>query len=75
MKNFADRLSCLFDYQRFEKNKELQRIINDVENRYDSGAVLLMESELSFAAGGKDVERQIKDKNKTDEQSFNGQNL
>ena len=63
MGKFESKLSSLFDYQRFERNKDLQRIINDVERRYDAGAVLLTESELSFAAGGKTI-----DKIKTEEE-------
>ncbi|MBO7676851.1 MAG: hypothetical protein J6S49_05000 [Erysipelotrichaceae bacterium] len=62
MKDFDRKLSNLFDYQRFERNKDLQRIINDVEHRYDSSAVLLTEAELSFAAGGRDVDRTLTDK-------------
>lgn len=57
MGKIESRLSRLFDYQRFERNKDLQRVINDVESRYDRGAVLLTESELSFAAGGRTVDK------------------
>ena len=62
MKNFEKKLSNLFDYQRFSKNKDLQRIINGVESRYESGSVLLSESELSFVAGGQYVEEEDKNK-------------
>ena len=57
MGNFESKLSNLFDYQRFERNKDLQRVINNVEKRYDTGAVLLTEAELSFAAGGKTLDK------------------
>ncbi|MBR3251344.1 MAG: hypothetical protein IKF80_06520 [Erysipelotrichaceae bacterium] len=57
MENFERKLSGLFDYQRFERNRDLQRIINNVEQRYDTGAVLLTEAELSFAAGGKNLDK------------------
>lgn len=57
MGKFENKLSNLFDYQRFERNKDLQRVINNVERKYDSGAVLLTEAELSFAAGGKTIDK------------------
>ncbi len=57
MGKFENKLSNLFDYQRFERNKDLQRIINNVQERYDTGAVLLSEAELSFAAGGKTLDK------------------
>ena len=57
MGNFEKKLNNLFDYQRFERNKDLQRFINDVEKRYDTGAVLLTEAELSFAAGGRTLDK------------------
>ena len=57
MGNFEKKLNNLFDYQRFERNKDLQRFINDVEKRYDTGAVLLTEAELSFAAGGRTIDK------------------
>ena len=61
MKDFEKKLTNLFDYQRFTKNKELQRLINDVNSRYEAGAVLLNESDLSFVAGGRQLD-QIKKK-------------
>ena len=57
MGKFENKLTSLFDYQRFERNKDLQRVINNVEKRYDTGAVLLTEAELSFAAGGKTLDK------------------
>ena len=63
MKDFEKKLTNLFDYQRFTKNKELQRLINDVNSRYETGAVLLNESDLSFVAGGRQLD-QIKKKEK-----------
>ena len=46
----------LFDYQRFEKNKDLQKIINDIEDRYPENE-LLGDYQLSFVAGGKEEEK------------------
>lgn len=57
MGKFENKLSNLFDYQRFERNKDLQRIINNVQERYDTEAVLLSEAELSFAVGGKTLDK------------------
>ena len=76
MKDFENRLKNLFDYQRFEKNKELQRIINGVLDRHDSSAVLLTDSQLSFAAGGKVMDRNLEKKNEDDDKKpFDGSNL
>ena len=49
------KLKKLFDYQRYEKNKDLQHIINDVENRFPE-EVMINDYELSFVAGGKNVD-------------------
>ena len=65
MGKFENKLASLFDYQRFERNRELQRVINNVESRYDHSAVLLTETELSFAAGGRTI-----DKIKTEEEKI-----
>ena len=51
----------LFDYQRFESNDHLNRLINDTVNR-DSG-VTLSESELMMvAAAGEKKPKEDKDK-------------
>ena len=45
------KLSTLFDYQRFEKNPELQKLIDDVENKYSVTKLSDDELELLSAAG------------------------
>lgn len=58
------KLNKLFDFQKFEKNKDLQRIINDVEERYSESEVI-GDYQLSFVAGGKKLDERIKiDKDK-----------
>ena len=58
------KLNKLFDFQKFEKNKDLQRIINDVEERYSESEVI-GDYQLSFVAGGKKLAERIKiDKDK-----------
>jgi len=52
-------LSRLFDFQRFEKNKDLQRIINEVEDSYER--TFLADSELSLVAGGKEIQEDKKE--------------
>ena len=63
MKKTENRLYKLFDYQRFEREKKLQSLINDVGHRYD-GDLVLADSDLSFATGGKQEEKK---KDKPDE--------
>ena len=45
-----NKLKKLFDYQRFEQNEKLEKLIHETENRYASG---LSDDDLSFvnAAG------------------------
>ena len=51
----------LFDYQRFESNDHLNRLINDTVNRYSG--VTLSESELRMvAAAGEKKPKEDKDK-------------
>jgi len=50
------KLLKLFDYQRFEKEKSLQRVINEVEQKYDNEIVALADVSLSFAAGGRRID-------------------
>lgn len=46
-------LKELFDFQRFEKNQELQSVIDKVESKYPEGIVLsLRDEDLEMAAGG-----------------------
>lgn len=50
-------LSRLFDYQKYEKNSRLEKIINSVENRYPDDLQPLSEDILGKlnAAGSVDV--------------------
>ena len=50
------KLLKLFDYQRFEKEKSLQRVINEVEQKYDNEIVALADVSLSFASGGRKID-------------------
>ncbi len=46
-------LSELFDFQRFEKNPELQTVIDGVTEKYAHGGVWsLADEDLAMAAGG-----------------------
>ena len=45
------KLSKLFDYQRFEGNKELQGVIDTVRAKYQTREVSLDELEMVSAAG------------------------
>ena len=57
MKNIENKLRLLFDYQRFDKNKELSKMIKETNEKYEnSGVLLLDEASLSFASGGKKEE-------------------
>ena len=60
MEKIANKLLRLFDYQRFDRQKKLQSLIEDVKQRYDDACVLT-DSDLSFALGGKQEEKK-KDK-------------
>ena len=53
-------LEKLFDFQRYERNKDLKMIIDEVENAYQE--VSLSETELSFVAGGVKQEEVKEDK-------------
>ena len=53
------KLKKLFDYQRFSNNKELQKMINDTEERYPE-KVAIADEVLNFAFGGrKEVDEKI----------------
>lgn len=62
------KLQRLFDYQRYEGNKELKRITSQVEQKYDNAYELVSEEALSFVAGG----RQIEEKPKKDPEETDG---
>lgn len=54
-------LKSLFNYQRFESNDHLNRLINDTVNRYSG--VTLSESELMMvAAAGEEKPKEDKEK-------------
>ena len=56
-----DKVRRLFDYQRFAKNRELQKIITDTQSRFDEAAVYLEDESLSLAYGGRHLEESVKD--------------
>ena len=66
MEKIENKLFRLFDYQRFDREKKLQSLINDVKERYDDSH-LLTDSALSFALGGKQEEKK---KEKLDEDQY-----
>ena len=46
-------LAELFDFQRFEKNEDLQDVIDSVQAKYESRKLFFLEDEqLDMAAGG-----------------------
>lgn len=56
-----DKLRKLFDFQRFAKNRELQKIITDTQSRFDEAAIYLEDESLSFAIGGRHIDESPKD--------------
>ena len=60
MEKIENKLFKLFDYQRFEREKKLQSLIRDVQERYDESHVL-PDGDLSFAVGGKQEEKKKDD--------------
>ena len=60
MKEIEKKLFAIFDYQRFDKDRNLQSIIDSVEKKYDVEYVL-SDSDLSFALGGRKPEEKKKD--------------
>jgi len=56
-------LEKLFDFQRYERNKDLKMLIDEVENTYQE--VTLSDTELSFVAGGVKQEEVKEDKGET----------
>lgn len=53
-------LKKLFDFQKFEKNEKIEKMISDLDGKYEPE--LLMDDALSFAVGGQKQEN--KDENK-----------
>ena len=49
--DFEKKLSLLFDYQAFENNAELQRVIDRVNSRFTSRMLSDDEADLVAAAG------------------------
>ena len=47
----GEKLAALFDFQRFDGNPKLQRVIDDVHARYAARELDLDEIELVSAAG------------------------
>ena len=45
------KLSLLFDYQKFQQNPELQRVIDQVNARFSKRKLSDDEADLVFAAG------------------------
>ena len=59
------RLYKLFDYQRYEKDPELQEIIDDVLHRYRiSGGTRLSDEELEYAAAAGDPNASVENMGK-----------
>ena len=46
-----NKLKSLFNYQKFERNADLQRVIDSVHSRYASRELRLDEMEMVSAAG------------------------
>ena len=44
------KIARMFDYQKYEQNKDLAAIISDVESRYSLGATELSDDDLSLVA-------------------------
>ena len=53
------KLLQIFDYQRFSRNKDLQKLINETNERYDLGSEFaLAEGSLALVSGGKRIEEE-----------------
>ena len=48
-----EKLSRLFDYQKFESNDKLSKVIQKVESKYPDAALQLSDDELSQVAAAK----------------------
>ena len=49
------KLRSLFDYQKFEGNKDLQRVVDSVHGRYAMRELNIDEMSVVFAAGTPDL--------------------
>ncbi len=60
------KLSRLFDYQKFEPNSKLDKLIKDVESRYSLDDMMMSDDELDMvnAAGTPDAVRLREDDDK-----------
>ena len=54
IKKFINKLLALFDYQRFENNDELGKVIDKTDKALDNGS-LLADDQLAFVGGGFDA--------------------
>ena len=64
-----NKLSALFDFQKFEGNKALQSVINSVHSRYSARELSLDEMEWVNAAGTPDLRAARKDSQDADPRS------
>lgn len=67
MEKLEQLLKDLFDYQKYEKNSELDEIVSEVINKYDNETVVLSDFDLSLAIGGKKEEDEIIKKDPLDD--------
>lgn len=62
-----NKLKSLFEFQKFAKNKNLQKIIDDTDSRLEAREYALDDGSLSFAVGGRKTEpeetHRLKDEN------------
>ena len=56
----GNTLKNLFDYQRFEGNRELQNVIDSVHARYKTRELELEDMETVFAAGTPELTNRLK---------------
>ena len=53
MKKIENKIKKIFDYQRFENNKDLQNVINETEDRAFCNCKSLNDEKLLAIVGGK----------------------
>lgn len=58
----SNTLKQLFDYQKFEGNPELQRVIDSVHNKYTARELTFEEMEMVNAAGSPELLNKKKDR-------------
>ena len=58
----SKKLKQLFDYQRFEENKELQQVIDSVHARYARRELSLEDMEMVAAAGTPELPEKPREK-------------